>query len=597
MRRPSAKDIGISYTRFSDLLQADGDSESRQMRYFLQFCERHHLRPMKDQFIDRGLSGYKDKHRIKGEFGRLLELAKAKKLPRRAVVIVEAWDRLGRLRPDKQINLISDLLRMGLRIGVCRLDDIFSEEDFGTHKWTTLSVFVQLAYEESRQKSERLAESWQQRKLRARQQGELTTGRLPAWLEYVDGEARIIPKRAAVIKRIFSLAAAGYGHVKIVRTLTREGIPPFGEYKLNHKRKRSQFSGKWTRPYIALILRDRRVIGEYQPTKEPGRQPDGPPIANYFPAVVSPEEFLIARGAQEQRTIKRNVDGSEKKDKLGRTIKTGPRQGKYLNLFTGLLKNADDQEGFILHNKGTKAAPDLVLVNAKGESGRSKCVTFSYAVFEKAVRSCLHEIDAGDIFPEEENPNEIAVLEAELEWVRDKKSALKAELLKGDIAAVADVLRQLETREAELIEKRDTISELALRPLSDSLGDAKKLAHLYPGTIEPEDIPEEDRLRLRAAIRRAVDSLWLLIRREGRACLACLQIWFAGAKEHRDYAIFYRPPRANGITRTEGSWWCKSFAEAELTADLDLRKPKHAAHLAEMLAKLLVEDGTKADHA
>ena len=86
--------------------------------------------------------------------------------------------------------------------------------------------------------------------------------RLPAWMEYVNGEARLIPERAAVVKRIFKLAADGFGYTRIIKTLLEEGAP-FGEAVVREGRIRSQFSGKWSKPYIVLILNDRRGIGGF----------------------------------------------------------------------------------------------------------------------------------------------------------------------------------------------------------------------------------------------------------------------------------------------------------------------------------------------
>src|SRR5262249_11736258 len=155
---------------------------------------------------DRGRSGYTDEHRKKGRLGQLLAAAKDDRFEPNTVVVVEAWDRLGRLRPDKMTALIAELVQLGIGIGVCRLNGIFTEEGVGTHKWTVLSTFVMLAYQESKQKADRVAESWKKRRERARERGELLGCRLPAWLESVNGEARVIPERAAVVKKIFRLA-------------------------------------------------------------------------------------------------------------------------------------------------------------------------------------------------------------------------------------------------------------------------------------------------------------------------------------------------------------------------------------------------------
>src|SRR5437763_6871743 len=194
------------------MLQAGGDSADRQDRMYRAFCERHDLTPGKEVFADRGRSGYKDEHRKKGRLGELIAAAKDGRFDPGTVVVVEAWDRLGRLRPDRQTELVAELLRTGVSIGVCRLDDIFTEDDFGSHKWTTLAVFIQLAYQESKQKAERVAASWETRRRRAREEGKLTSRRLPAWLE-LDGQGRPVPapERADAVKRVFALAAAGYG--------------------------------------------------------------------------------------------------------------------------------------------------------------------------------------------------------------------------------------------------------------------------------------------------------------------------------------------------------------------------------------------------
>src|SRR5262249_8184600 len=143
----SARRIAVSYSRYSDPSQGKGDSEDRQERDFRNFCRRHNLTPLSEVYADRGRSGYKDEHRKKGRLGQLIAAAKDKRFEPSTVIVVEAWDRLGRLRPDRQTELVAELLRTGVHIGVCRLDDIFTEDDFGTHKWAMLSTFIMLAYQ------------------------------------------------------------------------------------------------------------------------------------------------------------------------------------------------------------------------------------------------------------------------------------------------------------------------------------------------------------------------------------------------------------------------------------------------------------------
>src|SRR5262249_6012293 len=146
--------------------------------------QRHNLTPQTKVYADRR-SGFKGDHRRKGELGLLIADAKAGAFEPGTVIVVEAWDRLGRLIPNKQIKLIEELLELGIDVGICRLDDVFTYADFGTHKWTTLAVFVQLAYQESLQKSERIASVWQARRKAAREKrgaDRVMYNRLPAWL-------------------------------------------------------------------------------------------------------------------------------------------------------------------------------------------------------------------------------------------------------------------------------------------------------------------------------------------------------------------------------------------------------------------------------
>jgi DNA invertase Pin-like site-specific DNA recombinase len=110
----------------------------RQEEMFWEFCQRHRLTPLSEIFADRGKTGYKDDHRKKWRLGQLIAAAKDGRFERDTVIVVEAWDRLGRLRPNKQTEVVAELLRTGVNIGVCRLNDIFTEYDFGTHKTTWL---------------------------------------------------------------------------------------------------------------------------------------------------------------------------------------------------------------------------------------------------------------------------------------------------------------------------------------------------------------------------------------------------------------------------------------------------------------------------
>jgi DNA invertase Pin-like site-specific DNA recombinase len=558
----SARFPGISYTRFSDPIQAKGDSETRQGEMFRHFCQRHNLTPLAEIFADRGRSGYKDEHRKKGRLGQLIAMAKDGRFDPGTVVVVEAWDRLGRLRPDRQTDLVAELLRTGVRIGVCRLDDIFSEEDFGTHKWTTLAVFIQLAYQESKQKSERLAHSWKTR----RENGGIITAKLPAWMEMKGGEPRLIPERAAVIRRIFQMSADGYGNTKIVSTLHREGVPSFGEAVVNPGRSRSQFSGKWTRPYVRLILNDRRALGEFQPHKIDGT-PEGPPRKGYFPAVVSEDEFLLAQAG---------LDGRATHDRNGRSL--GPRQGKYVNVFKSLLKHARDGEGFLLHNKGTGDRPELLLVNNTGNDGRTNCYTFPYPIFEKAILRRLREVNPADVLPKEkEAPSKVDVLRARLVNVRQDMARIKEDLKEGYSKGLASVLRDHEATEEGLANELQEELARSVKPASRAWKEFPDLA----AVVEDSEDPEGARLKLRPVLRRVVEEMWVLIVRNKSIQYAAVQVFFVGGA-HREYLVVCQP----AAFRRKGWWTPLALPDVMKPGDLDLRKKGHARRLEKALLSI-----------
>jgi DNA invertase Pin-like site-specific DNA recombinase len=567
--------LAVSYSRFSDPKQAEGDSSERQDREYRAFCERHNLTPGKEVYADRGRSGYHDEHRTKGRLGELVAAAKDGRFDPGTVVVIEAWDRLGRLRPDRQTELVAELLRTGVSIGVCRLNDIFSEDDFGTHKWTTLAVFIQLAHQESKQKAERVAASWERRRQRAREDGTLIGTYLPAWVEKVDDGLRLIPERAAAVRRIFQLAAEGLGHTKIVAQLLAEKVKPFGEKVVSEGRTRSQFSGTWTKPYVALLLRDRRVLGEFQPhrtDRQTKREvPDGPPLVDYYPRVITDDEFNLARAAQEER---RN------RDKLGR--RTGPRHSKYVNLFKSMLTHARDGEGFLLHNKGTSAKPELILVNARGNGGRSKCYTFPYPVFETCVLKCLEEIDPATVLPRKQTgPSRADVLRAKLANLRADIAKYQDDLKAGYSRALVDVLRRVEGEEEQVA--NDLQDELArtAKPLARGWKELPSLIDL----IRKADDPERARLKLRPALRALIEDGRVLIVSRGSWRFVAVQFFFTGGAT-RHYLIAHQTA---GYRRPGQTPEPLSFAEAGLP-DLDLRKPEDVAKVEKLLGRLDVAE-------
>src|SRR5262249_39062564 len=142
-------------------------------------------------------------------------------------------------------------------------------------------------HNESAVKSKRNGAAWVEKRRQARAGGKPMTRRLPAWVAERDGKLVLVPTKAAAVRRIFELAAAGYGQGLIVKPLAEEKVPAIGD------------SGKWLRAYVARLLRDRRAAGDFIPCHRNGKLTDRSevPIPGYYPAAVSEELWGLARKA------------------------------------------------------------------------------------------------------------------------------------------------------------------------------------------------------------------------------------------------------------------------------------------------------------
>jgi len=94
-----------------------------------------------------------------------------------------------------------------------------------------------------------------------------------------------------------------------------------GIWKPSSKNKRKTAEG-WRESYVKKILKNRAVIGEFQPHKllNGKRQPIGEPILDYYPSIVDTDIFYRV---QEQ---------------LRQNVHKGGQTGKVSNLFSHVVK-------------------------------------------------------------------------------------------------------------------------------------------------------------------------------------------------------------------------------------------------------------------
>lgn len=552
------RDPAFSYVRFSDPKQRKGSSEGRQAGDFLAFCERHHLAPAPDgeHFIDRGLSGFSGSHRAKGAMHRVEALAKGGKFPPRSVLVIEAWDRLSRMRPDKTIELLSSLLRSGLRIGVCRLDDLFSEEDFGTHKFTTLSVFVQLAFQESKQKSERVGRAADARKAAARS-GEpvLIASHLPAWLRQEGKRLVPIDSAVATILSIFRRSADGIGCALIARALNAELVPTLGKRPT------------WTGPMVGEFLADERLRGVFTPTKGRNSRLEGTPIQGYYPCIVPDDLWYAARGAAQAR----------------RRITGRPAKGE-CNLFAGLLRFGQHAQPMSISAR----APDeeggprrYYLQPTGGPGGPTAGRAFPYDVFEREILREIREVDPAVLLGTWQEGGALDALLTERRALTDRVAEIDRDLDEAysrSAAAAADRARErLAALEVEVEAERARQSS----PLLLRWQDCQSMLDSLPSEV---DRPAA-RLRLRGALQQILRHVRVVVVRRGIYRLAAVQVTYREDGK-RWYLLVYRPRHnAFGASVPEASAGRASDLIPEADG-LDFSVPDHVARLEAALLRV-----------
>src|SRR5262249_34158513 len=273
---------------------------------------------------------------------------------------------------------------------------------------------------------------------------------------------------------------------------------------------------------------------------------------------------------------------------LGRKHGPANRQGRIgagvANLFGGLLRHARDNSTIYVACRCDGGVRSRVLINASSVERSVRAYTFSYTTFEWAILSCLREINPKEIVGTETPITDVSVLQGELNELRDRKALLALDLLQSYSPMLAEAARQLEAREAELLEQIDENQETVAAPREDAWETMHSLVDLLAAT--PPGELEDLRLRLRASIRRLISMIFVLVVPRGRSRLVAVQVYFSEGKK-RDYLIYRRPTLCNtvhGKTRVTlpEETWVRSFAGG----DLDLRRHEHAAKVESLLLGL-----------
>ncbi|MFL9914129.1 recombinase family protein [Paraburkholderia fungorum] len=363
-----------SYIRFSTPEQQHGDSFRRQADLSRKYAEAHGLSiDEKLTYRDLGVSAF-DKSNVRtGELGAFLRAVDAGAVEPGSYLLVESLDRISRAQVMDALEIFMSIVNRGIRIVTLADGREYGKEEDSGKQFTDLLmsiVIMSRAHEESLTKSRRLKEAW--RAKRGRIGDTKLTEMAPAWLKLNEDRTAysLIPDRVELVQRMFQWSKDGIGSETIARRLNQQSLPTWG----------TRSAVQWHASYIKKVLDNRAVLGEFQPhTLVNGKRiPEGDPAPDYFPRIVSDEDFVLAKTARQSR----------------RTNSAGRKGQTLSNLFSGLLRCGYCNGSMVYVNKGHSGPRAKLLVCTRAKAGNGcHYVPWEYPQFERSVLTYCKGLD------------------------------------------------------------------------------------------------------------------------------------------------------------------------------------------------------------
>jgi len=275
-----------SYIRFSSKKQEQGDSVRRQTELAEQYAHANNLILSDKNFQDLGISAFKEGNRP--SLGDMLEAIEKGQIEQGSTIIIESLDRLSRRGIDVTQQIIKSILQHNVFIASL-VDGLLLNRESVNDLVSVIRIALaaDLAYKESEKKSQRLRETKGQQRQRALN-GEVINKILPFWLERKQDKI-VFSDRLDTVKRIIELRRKGLGTNKIARTLNDEGHKPLR-------------SAGWNHTTVGKTINSVALYGAYQ-TSETTKDRKVillDIIENYYPAVISKDEFILLQSDQKQ---------------------------------------------------------------------------------------------------------------------------------------------------------------------------------------------------------------------------------------------------------------------------------------------------------
>jgi DNA invertase Pin-like site-specific DNA recombinase len=416
-------------------LQLKGDSRRRQLEASRAYAEANGLELAEGaELEDIGVSAFKGANAREGALGQFLEAIKAGSVKPGSYLIVESLDRLSREQVLKAQSLFLNIIQAGIHLVTLTDGRVYRAGMTDLGDLIISLVIMSRAHEESQTKSHRISAAWKNKRAEANAQKPMTKW-CPAWLTLLPDRTGYvpIPERIEIVRQIFSDTAAGIGMYSVASRLNKAKVPTFGG------------PNGWHQSYIAKILSNRAVLGEFQPhvRREGKRVADGEPVRDYFPSIIDEELFYQAQLAKSQR----------------RGSGAGRKGAAFTNIFSGMAKCAYCRSPILFENKGSgaKGGTYLVCDGARRQRG-CPSVRWRYRDFEASFLAFVEELDVETVVNATSHSEKrdkldraLAAMKGELLSVSNLMEKTYAVLNQGGpVAFVTGKLNELEQRRTEL---------------------------------------------------------------------------------------------------------------------------------------------------
>ncbi|MFG0529848.1 recombinase family protein [Pseudomonas sp. yb_2] len=261
----------------------------------------------------------------------------------------------------------------------------------------------------------------------------------------MEGVYQEVGDRVEVVRRIFDMTIQGYGQAMISRRLNQDNVPVFGSTRSTKEKPRNK-SGLWGTSSVEKILNNRALLGEYQPTHLVGRvrENDGDPIEGYYPEIITPEVFLQAKAAREQR-------------KTAGTTK----QSKNFNVWQGLAKCRLCGDAMHLINKGRPPKGYTYLQCYSAKKGICRSGSIRVEQTEAVFTEILANVDSLSLIHgrSAEIRRSLEVAEGRLADIGERlERAIKVQAAHFSMAG-AKLLQNLEQEHAQSLAEREELRQ------------------------------------------------------------------------------------------------------------------------------------------